>query len=150
MVVLDIWVPGRAVSQPRVSDGKYGDHKIMAPATHAIRGWRKSVKAVAQAALAGRAPLTGPMKLEITFVFRRPLRLCKQPGELLGPDEAYEGTRQWHYVDPDWDNIGKAISDSLKMGPWVDDCQVAWSEVKKRYADSRDGAEGVSIRATKL
>lgn len=36
-------------------------------------------------------------------------------------------------MKPDWDNIGKGISDALNGIAWKDDSQVYWSNVKKVY-----------------
>jgi Holliday junction resolvase RusA-like endonuclease len=36
---------------------------------------------------------------------------------------------------PDWDNIGKIITDSLNQIAWNDDAQVYWAEVIKSFSD---------------
>ena len=42
---------------------------------------------------------------------------------------------------PDWDNVGKAVSDGLtKAGVWADDARVAVAEVETWYAGVNNGA----------
>lgn len=112
----------------------------MAPAGHAIRGWRRDVKAAAERAMQGRRPASGAVKLGLVFKYRRPQRLCQQRSKVvLGDGERYEDELLVpHIQDPDWDNIGKAISDSLKGVAWVDDCQVFDAHVIKLFADARE------------
>lgn len=134
-LIVSFTVEGRAISQPRVSDGKHADHKIMAPARHPIRGWRAKVKQAARVAMGLRAPVVGAIQFEATFVFARPRRLCQPRTKvLLAEGERYEDEMVYHTVDPDWDNLGKAVGDSLKMVAWVDDNQVADGRARKRYA----------------
>ena len=46
--------------------------------------------------------------------------------------EALEG-RLMHTSKPDWDNLGKGISDALNGVAWKDDSHVYWSNVRKIY-----------------
>lgn len=149
-LIVSFTIDGRGVPQPRVSDGKHGDHKIMAPAGHAIRGWRAKVKQAARVAMGVRPPVTGPVKFRAMFIYARPKRLCQPRSKvLLASDERYEDEFVWHDVDPDWDNVGKAVGDSLKMVVWVDDCQVADGRVQKRYGAPGE-APRVEVRAWRL
>jgi Holliday junction resolvase RusA-like endonuclease len=40
-----------------------------------------------------------------------------------------------HTVKPDWDNLGKVVSDALNGIAWKDDAQVCWANVKKVYGE---------------
>lgn len=46
--------------------------------------------------------------------------------------DALEG-RLMHTTKPDWDNLGKIVSDALNLVAWKDDSQVFWANVKKLY-----------------
>lgn len=89
---------------------------------------------VAATALAQKPPQpsVGPVIVELTFIFQRPMshfRTWKNAGRLKAQ------APMWHYQKPDRDNLEKAVLDALKpCGYWHDDCQVCRGEVIKRWA----------------
>ncbi len=82
-------------------------------------------------------PLETPIALDIMAVFSRPKRLLRPedpPGRIP------------HAARPDWDNVGKAVSDALQgAGVVRDDAQVCEARVRKCYA-ARD--EGPCVEVT--
>lgn len=135
-LIVELFAAGKVVPQPRTTDGKQGV-RIMAPARHAIRGWRQVLRMKAQDGMKGRTPVTGPIRLEVLFLFPRPKRLQK-PKNI--------NDMVLHDNDSgDWDNIGKAVSDSFNMVVWMDDCQVSTVFLRKRFAMMTE-APGVLVR----
>jgi crossover junction endodeoxyribonuclease RusA len=72
------------------------------------------------------APLDGPVRLDVDFIFPRPKSLLRRKDP--------EG-RLPHVAKPDRDNCEKALLDCLKtLGFFTDDCQVCAGEPRKFYA----------------
>lgn len=72
-------------------------------------------------------PETGPMTLHITAYFKVPKNTSKNNRQLM-----LDGwIRPTMY--PDWDNIGKIVSDALNGVAYVDDKQIVDGGVIKRY-----------------
>ena len=80
-------------------------------------------------ALAGQPRIEGPVKLMVTARFPYPQSWPKKRR-----DAAF-----WHMTKPDWDNLGKIVSDALNGVLWKDDCQVASVTVNKHYTNSEAG-----------
>lgn len=132
---MELFAAGKPVPQPRAGPGR-GGHMIMARAAHAIRGWRQTLKMMAQSAMLGKVPASGPLRMEILFLFPRPLRLR----EIHNIDAVV-----LHAQTPDWDNVGKAVSDAFKGVVWIDDGQVSTVYLRKRFAQVNE-APGVVVR----
>lgn len=84
---------------------------------------------VAQEAMAGRAPLTGPLEVQIEIRMPVPLSKPKRWREaalagLIHPTKK-----------PDWDNFAKTV-DALNMIVWVDDAQIVDGRVRKIYHEA--------------
>lgn len=84
---------------------------------------------VAQEAMGGRSPLTGPLDVEIEIRMPVPLSKPKRWREaalagLIRPTKK-----------PDWDNFGK-MTDAMNMIVWVDDAQIVDGRVKKIYHEA--------------
>ena len=77
----------------------------------------------------GKKLLTGAISLTVTAFFPMPKYFTKAirekalSGELL------------HQKKPDWDNVGKIISDALNGVVYADDATVSRASVSKRYSD---------------
>lgn len=71
-------------------------------------------------------PLSGPLRLQLDFVFAKP----QKPKH-----------NHWHIVRPDADNLSKLIKDAGNGILWIDDSQVCEMYVRKFYA-----SEGQSPR----
>ncbi len=91
------------------------------------RSWKAYAAQLYQSAMQGRAPLAGPLQVEIVAIWACPksARKC---------DKAMRRPR---VGKPDWDNIGKAACDAGNGILWFDDAQIASATVT-RYV----GAEG--------
>lgn len=84
---------------------------------------------VAQEAMAGRPPLTGPLDVEIEI--RMPVPLSKPK---RWRDAALAGLIR-PTKKPDWDNFGK-MTDAMNMIVWIDDAQIVDGRVKKIYHEA--------------
>lgn len=96
----------------------------------------------AQAAIDRRnaTMLFGSIKLEILCVYAVPISWSiKKRGA------AFRGL-VWKTSVPDWDNLGKLVSDALNGIAYADDAQIAVSSVAKRYG----APERTVIRLTQL
>jgi Holliday junction resolvase RusA-like endonuclease len=91
---------------------------------HPIHTFKAAVKLAASQAYAG-AMIESAVKLTVLCVFPRPGRLIWKKRDM---------PRAPMIVKPDWDNIGKAVSDSLNGLLWRDDSQVCFALVTKEYA----------------
>lgn len=83
----------------------------------------------AQIAMAGRAPLDGPLEVEIEIRMPVPLSKPKRWREA-----ALAGTIR-PTKKPDWDNFAKTV-DALNMIVWVDDAQIVDGRVRKIYHEA--------------
>lgn len=84
---------------------------------------------VAQEAMAGRPPLTGPIELHLEVRLPVPLSKPKRFRE-----QALAGLI-WPTKKPDWDNFAKMV-DAMNMIVWVDDAQIVRSTVEKIYHEA--------------
>ena len=74
-------------------------------------------------------PDEGPVELRISANFPIPESWTKQKKKMAMDWKIYPGK-------PDWDNVGKAISDALNQIAYKDDSQIHACTVTKRYTDS--------------
>lgn len=127
-----IEVSGDPKGQPRPrAFSRNGKARVFDSGT--AEGWK------AQIALAARdhlpaAPITCPVRVDVEFYFRRPLRLMKKksPPEFLP-----------HTAKPDVDNLFKSFADCLtQIGFFQDDAIIVETTIRKRYTriDSAPGA----------
>jgi Holliday junction resolvase RusA-like endonuclease len=94
-------------------------------------------KVIMYAMAAGVREMTGPIQLYIDAFLPRPKRLCrkKDPSEAIPVESS----------TPDWDNIGKIVSDALSKGiAYADDAQVWHGSVRKWY-HAKDGVPRVEV-----
>jgi Holliday junction resolvase RusA-like endonuclease len=95
-----------------------------------LEPWRNAVAARAREAMAGRAPLTGPLELDVAFAFGRPrshYRTGRHAGELKPTAPIYCDKR------PDLDKLLRAIGDAITGIVVVDDAQVVELRARKYY-----------------
>lgn len=120
----DIFVPGYPKGRPRIST----------PGT--AEAWKGQI-ALAFGDILPPEPLTGPVRLWIEAFLPRPKRLCRK----MDPDGPILCTST-----PDWDNLGKAVSDALEqIGVFVNDKQVVDGRVRCCY-HAKGGRPGARIR----
>lgn len=136
---IEFRVDGIPKAQPRMKATKRGKHAgVYDPGT--ANGWKAQVVEAARV-VRPEMPLSGPIRVDMHFLFPRPKRLLrkKDPAHAI-----------WHTAKPDRDNLEKAVLDCLTADGWFfDDAQVCAGENLKVYAPK--GAEpGVIVRVTEL
>lgn len=107
-----------------------------------LEPWRASVAAAATAAMRGRAPLDGPLELDVAFMFGRPrahFRTGRHAGELKPSAPIYRDQT------PDLDKLVRAIGDALKGIAIVDDSSVVELRARKCY-----GSPGAHVAIRRL
>jgi crossover junction endodeoxyribonuclease RusA len=95
--------------------------------------WSQTVAIAARQAMAGRALMTGPVQVHLTFYLARPKSV----------------KRETPCVKPDVDKLQRAVFDALTGEVWNDDGQVVSVVGKKEYADGGMKA-GVNINVFDL
>jgi len=132
-------VPGEPQGKGRARIGKVGTHaRMFTPAkTLAYEG---VIAFAAQAAMAGRELITGPVLLEMNML--HPIRDSwskkKKAGALAGEIAPT--------IKCDADNCLKAVCDALNGIVWKDDVQVVNVSLSKRFAET----PGVRVRIVPL
>lgn len=125
--MIEFVVEGQPIAQPRLAQvWTNGTRRAYVPkrkngSNHPVSDYKTLIWLRYTLAFPGREPLSGPLRLSILCVMKRPASLGK-------------GGRCWHDVKPDADNLAKSVKDSLKGSAWKDDCQVALMSVQKVYA----------------
>jgi len=85
-----------------------------------------------------KEPLSGPVEIWVVAKFVPPKSWPKyRKAECLGT---------YHTQKPDWDNIGKLISDALNGIAYQDDAQVCFAVVQKVWAEVAETV--VSVKPT--
>ena len=115
-------VPGKPQGKARL---RFARGRTYTPAKTVA--YEREIAQAARAAWEGRDLLDGPVYIIINAFFPIPASWPKRRRQ-----EAASGAL-WHTSKPDWDNIGKAVSDALNGIVWGDDCQVAFAKVTKHY-----------------
>lgn len=105
-------------------------HGVMVESSKRLPAWRTLVTDEAWAARAGAPAITGPVRLVVTFGFRRPKSHFRRDGSLTIAAPPYPTGR----------NIGdlskhiRAVEDALTdAGVWVDDDQVVAIDAGKEW-----------------
>ena len=116
--VINFTVPGEPVAFARA--GRNGKISFT-PAPQ--RSFMEIVKMFAQRAMAGRAPMAGPLAMTLRAVYLHPASwsLTKK-----------RRTR-FKTSKPDADNIAKLVKDALSKVAYADDAQIVILRVAKRY-----------------
>ena len=103
------------------------------------RSYEAALKYAAEQAMAGRAPLSGPLLVDMVALMPIPQSWPKKRQEA-----ARNGT-ELPTKKPDWDNFGKVV-DACNLVVWVDDAQIICGTVSKFYHDK----PMLAIRVTPL
>lgn len=77
-------------------------------------------------------PLTGPLRLDLCFVFPRP---NSHFGTGSNSNKLKPSAPEHHISKPDRDNLDKIIMDSMTGIFWKDDCQVCQGFIKKVWGE---------------
>lgn len=127
-------VPGQPVPKGRARFARVGlGVKTFTPEKTVI--YENLVRMQADAAMASRAPLPGPIRLDIDILLQVPASWSnrRQTKAIEGDIAATK--------KPDADNVLKAIKDGMNGVVYVDDSQVVEIRVSKRYG----AIPGVSV-----
>lgn len=131
MATISFTVPAVPVAQPRTKATSIGGRtRVYTPTTigtgdtkrpHPIHAFKATVRMAAREAYQG-PPLTGPLRIDVLFVF---------PRESSKVWKKREMPRYPHTVKPDRDNCDKAVLDALKGTVIADDCQAYSGTIEK-------------------
>jgi len=129
-MVWEIWVAGVAQPQGSARAFKFKDHVRITSDNRSLRPWRQAVTAEAQMKMAAAGPdeaVTGPVALELSFVFPR---LQAHFGAKGLRDSAPTVVA----VRPDVDKLARAVIDALAAAGLIhNDAQVALLTASKVY-----------------
>lgn len=95
------------------------------------RPWREVVAYSALAAMVGGTPLSGPVSVELGYVFPRPK---SHYGTGRNRDTLKASAPHFHSVKPDLDKLCRAVFDSLSGICLRDDALIAFLMASKHYA----------------
>ena len=131
--------PGVPIAQPRQRQRviNVGGRMMAAnytPAKSPVADFKSALKYAASQVVDG-PPLTGPLRVNITFVFPRPSAIIWKTKPM---------PRLPHTKKPDIDNLTKSCLDALNNIVWRDDAQVHSGEFRKVIA-AGDEAPHVSV-----
>lgn len=117
-------VPGRINGKQRAGRKFLGGNNIRTFTPAKTASHEAIVRQIAALAMRGRPLFAGPVALNIVVTRQPPVSWSQKKRA---------GTA-WITSKPDWDNIGKLISDALNGIAWLDDAQVAVANVNKMYS----------------
>lgn len=143
--VVDFTVRGEAVPQgsPRAFIVGKGTDNARAQVVSGAKGkgshgnplarWRSAVSKAASDAMGDRAPITGPVALELVFTMRRPAS-HHVANDRSRPLRATAPV--WCDKRPDVGKLARACEDSLSAVVYLDDAQVVDLHPTKPYGDT--------------
>lgn len=106
-----------------------------------LKQWYNSVASKAAEVMRGREQITGPVRLSISFHFKRPK---SHYGSGSKANIRKPGSPQFHAQSPDLDKLIRCTQDALSAVVWRDDSQVCqYGSVSRIWSD--DGVEGAEI-----
>ena len=118
-------VPAVPVAQPRQRHAMIAGHvRNYTPKNDPVNTFKAAAQMALRQAYQG-PPLTGPIRLDVVYVFPRPKSMIWKSKPM---------PRERHTKKPDRDNVEKALKDSLSKLAWVDDSQVWCGEPQKWIA----------------
>jgi crossover junction endodeoxyribonuclease RusA len=132
--LLDVWVPGRPVAQGSLK--VVGRGRVVDDSPR-LRPWRNAVETLARSGWRGRAPLAGPVALELAFTLALPKSAPK----------SWRARPRWatphRRGTGDVDKLARAVLDALgAAGVYADDAQVTRLAAGKAFG----AAPGVRVR----
>ena len=109
--MISFTVSGDPIAQPphKISTGS-GFARAYIPKEHPIHGYKQAIQLAAKVAMAGQAPIEGPISLRVWFCIARP----KSHSKARRADHN-------HTQKPDASNMLKGLEDALNGICWVDD-----------------------------
>jgi Holliday junction resolvase RusA-like endonuclease len=92
------------------------------------RNYEGALKYAAAEVMGSRAPLDGPLHVDLRIVV--PIA----PSWPKKRQEAARAGREWPTKKPDLDNVMKML-DALNLVVWIDDSQIVTTNIDKRYGE---------------
>ena len=121
--MISFTVSGDPIAQPRHKVSTRGGFaKAYIPKEHPIHAYKEAIQLAAKIAMAGRAPVEGPVLVTVLFRFGRPKSHSKAAR-----------SNDNHKQKPDLDNLCKAVLDALNGICWTDDSQVCQIRASKAW-----------------
>jgi len=125
MTKIEIIVPAVPVANPRArATSINGKSRVYAKNTGPIATFKAMLAIAARQEHKGE-PLTGPLRVDIDFVFPRTSDMIWKRKPM---------PRVWHSKKPDRDNLDKAVLDGLNKILWRDDAQICDGRLRKFIA----------------
>jgi Holliday junction resolvase RusA-like endonuclease len=121
---LEFVIPGVPMAWARA--GSNGSQRFTAAQQ---RAYKRAAGLLAKRAMGGRELFTGPVAIALTAVFEPPASWTKKARAAALAGEAVP------VVKPDWDNLGKIVSDAMNGVVYKDDAQIFDAHVGKRYGE---------------
>jgi Holliday junction resolvase RusA-like endonuclease len=126
-VSLSFTIPGEARGKGRPRATRFGGGvRLYTDAKTA--SYEGLIAYAAQAALAGRAPLDGPLVMSVLVRLAPPASASKKARAAMLAGEMHPTKK------PDLDNVVKAVLDGCNKVAFGDDAQVCWINAGKVYA----------------
>jgi Holliday junction resolvase RusA-like endonuclease len=123
--MIEIVLLGKPVAKGRP---RFNTETGVAYTPEKTRTYEQMLRLAATDVMAGRAPLEGPLQVDMLVVV---------PIARSWPKKKQEAARSGALrptSKPDWDNFGKVV-DAANMVVWVDDGQIVDGRVRKEYGD---------------
>ena len=121
--MISFTIPGDPIAQPRHKVSIRGKKPVAyIPGDHPIHAYKEAIQLAAKVAMAGLAPVEGPVLVTVLFRFARP----KSHSKAARIDHN-------HRQKPDLDNLCKAVLDALNGICWADDSQVCQIRASKAW-----------------
>lgn len=143
------WVPGLAVPKGSVRAVPIrradGSTRLRLVQERGVSEFVATVRTCASRAFGLRPPWTGPVRLEVNFMFPRPK--CHYRGGKPGPGRLRPSSPVSVTRRPDLDKVLRAVLDAISGVVIADDAQVAEIRATKEYVrEDRGPGVWVSIR----
>lgn len=121
--------PERIVAQPRIKARRRGNFvQVYTPQGPRIATYKALIaETFMQVAPEGFVAFKGPLRLSITYSFKRPAARMRES--------------EFHSCKPDDDNILKSFQDALNGIAWHDDSQICDLHLTKRWAPTYLGGK---------
>jgi crossover junction endodeoxyribonuclease RusA len=144
-VRIEFFVPGRVV--PQGSKRHVGGGRMI-EAAKGLRDWRHAVTDAAWTYRLERTAITGPVRVELTFILARPK---SHYGTGRNADRVKPTAPERPTTKPDVDKLARAVLDALTAaGIWRDDSQVVHLDALKTYVTGYAPTPGVHINVKEL
>lgn len=125
LVTLEFTVPGKPMGKQRPRMTRMG-HTYTPKET---ASYENLVKLAFREKYHDHIPTTSDVELFVVAEFPIPTSWSKKKKQAALDEKI-------HPRKPDWDNIGKIISDALNDVAYIDDSQVVFSRVEKKYSET--------------